>query len=484
MKKRLLIGFLFLALAGVAPIAPVFVPKAEACTPVTPCNLTTIDFPAIARAALEQAAVLAAQQAIQSMTHSIVNWINSGFDGSPGFATNLGINLRQVADGAALNFINGLQKQGAINSPYMSQVIGAIRVGYLLYSSPDALRQRLQYDLNQYSPNDAAFRAGRFNQGGFTAWMAMTYRCGNDPYCAQFAAQDELNKTIDSAVSQTMTELGWGNGFFSWRGNCRDSQGNSVELSDATKDDKCEIRTPGSVVGDMVTSATHEPQLGLAVATSIQQVIGALANQLISGVLGQNGLLSGGSSSSGNNYRSAIEQSGSTGALGSTLSSNFIQASQSEKDTVGLYIRDWQIIHDAAARAEQACALLGDSAMRTEVTDVVAQSNAAIAKGGTANTALDSIITRATQAQSLTGTQQSALVEQVTNDYQCLIAGGAPDGTGACAHSATTPIGTTCPVSPQILPNASEISCIVAQSANDDGTLLKHLNQIADNFCH
>lgn len=476
LKKSLVV---ILAIAIIAPLAPIAVPRAHAQLAVG----EVWSVPKVLDDVLKHAAFIAARTALQSMTRSIVNWINTGFQGSPAFATNLGVNLQQLADGTALDFFNQLEQDEAVSSPYISNIAGVLREAYLLSSNPQAaLEASLRYTLHDVTQNDLAFRNGAFNQGGFNAWAAVTFQCGNDPYCARLAAQDELNKQVGGAVQQRITELGWGNGFMSWRGNCGQSSSQTTSLSKVDNTGKCDVRTPGTVLAGQMTFLANQPQLQLTVADSIDQILSALLNQALVQITGPNGLLGSGGSSGSSGLGPALQQS-TNGQVGATLSSAFIQSTQDQLNTVTLYKNGWQKIKDAANQAAQFCAILGSSANKTQVQQVNAQADAAIAKANTAIAALNSMIAKAQQAQGLTGSDQSALVQKVNDDYECLLSGGAPTDTACTPPAATEPIGITCPVSPRVLPDGSELSCILTQSQDDNGsgnvTLLKQMKQLA-----
>lgn len=478
MKKGVVV---LLAIAVMSPLAPVAVPRAHAYGIV---NFTIGDAQRILTEVLERAAIIAAQQAIQSMTRSIVTWIQSGFEGSPAFATNLGVNMRQLADGVALDFLNELESNTSISSPFLSRAVRTARDGYLLYSSRDAVAARLSYTLDRYSNNPDAFVRGDFSQGGFGAWFASARHCGNDPYCAQFVTQEEVANRTNAALENWLHEYDAGRGFLSYRCHCENSSDNGwggTSLSDANNSSSCQICTPGSTLASQIDFLANQPQLQLTVATSIDQILGALASQLISSVIGSDGLLgSGGGSSGGGRTGSG---GGTQDTVGATLSANFIEVAQNERRNTATYQTAWQTLKDAATRASAVCNLpTSSSASRTTVTTALSQADAALAKATRAITALDSIISRAGEAQSLTGSAQSALVQQVTNDYQCLLRGGTPENN-VCQIAVRNSIGTTCPVSSGTLPTGSEQACAVAESQDTPGSFLVRLNTIADNGC-
>src|SRR5262245_57301049 len=61
---------------------------------------------------LDPLAYMAAKMAMQSLTESVVNWANGGFEGSPAFITNLRQNFQSLADDIANEFFGQLSEQG------------------------------------------------------------------------------------------------------------------------------------------------------------------------------------------------------------------------------------------------------------------------------------------------------------------------------------------------------------------------------------
>lgn len=110
-----------------------------------------------------------AKLAIQTMTKSIVNWINGGFEGSPAFETDLSNSLRQLGDGVAQQFLVELANNQKIQSPFVENLVTKVGAGYYLYSGREGIASRLRYTLDQSATDDKAFLAGDFNQGGWNA---------------------------------------------------------------------------------------------------------------------------------------------------------------------------------------------------------------------------------------------------------------------------------------------------------------------------
>ncbi|HWH16412.1 MAG TPA: hypothetical protein VNU25_02410, partial [Candidatus Paceibacterota bacterium] len=202
--------------------------------------------------------------AIQSMTKSIVNWINSGFQGSPAFVTDLNQNLRGVQDAVARRFFDSLAAQDITETPGQDRVLDAVRLAYYLRTSPESFYTRYPYTLYEVSPDPESYLAGDFSQGGWNAWFETVMNPQNNPFGANDLLNRELDAVVSNATNNRMQELSWNRGFLSWRGECQqyapgDTSGQpppiDSELDGAptslSSEDNCvayEVRTPGSVI--------------------------------------------------------------------------------------------------------------------------------------------------------------------------------------------------------------------------------------------
>jgi len=130
---------------------------------------------------LDNIAWIVSKIALQSVIKSTVNWINSGFQGSPAFVTNLSGNLQRVGDAAANQFIAQYTANLAINSPFRDAIGQAVLANYYLSTARDGFFLQNPYTLNQVSANDQAFLNGDFSQGGFSGWLNASLYPQNNP---------------------------------------------------------------------------------------------------------------------------------------------------------------------------------------------------------------------------------------------------------------------------------------------------------------
>jgi len=376
---------------------------------------------------LDAIAWTVARTALQSVTKSTVTWINSGFDGSPAYVTDLNRNLLRVGDRVADDFFDELQARNEIDSPFRDDIAQAVREDYYRSTSGGSYFNKNRFTLNEVSEDPNAFLAGDFSKGGWDAWIEAWRNPQNNPFGAYHEAQHELGSRVTSAESARRTELDWGRGFLSWRGECDNSSstassgpGETVNLGSA--ESECaggEIQTPGSVIEGQLekTLGSQLDQLGLA--DEFNEMIGALLAQLTSNVLGGGGLgsLSRPNSGGGSSYLDRATSPDQTNAQGANAT--FTQTLRNQRGQIATFKTNWQKIQGAAQRA----ASCNNDA---EVQAVLTESAAAIARADESLTGIDALTAKLTAANNAAGGNQIAALQEVSTEYQQLMAGTIP----------------------------------------------------------
>ncbi len=224
-----------------------------------------------------------AKQMVSSMTTSLVNWINSGFEGSPAFVTDLNGFLLDALDSAAGEYIKSLGDIGEfICSPFRLDIQAALSVSYAqarsgMPSGPNAPACRATDIAN----NIEGFFAG-ITEGGWGQWLEVTSNPQNTPYGAYLEAQETLKIKLRNDAGQELEVTGWGDGFLS-KQICEPVEGGGV---------RCTITTPGGVISEQFNFQLTAGGRSLIEADEINELIGALLNQLtLKAMKGINGLL-------------------------------------------------------------------------------------------------------------------------------------------------------------------------------------------------
>lgn len=324
------------------------------------------------------------KQVIRQMTQSIVNWINSGFQGSPSFLQNPGAFFLDVADQVTGAF---LAKYGgpltALCSPFSLDIQIALRFRY----HPNVMK-RYACTLNTIIKNTKnavenasinGFTAGDFKQGGWPAFVTLSTEPQNNVYGAYIQAEADLSWRVASARSQQRDEISNGKGFLSWKKcksdgseeaylanqdlkNAKDADEEMYAKSEVNKHQTCEIQTPGSVI-----SSSLEQQLGsglrqLELADELNEIVNALVAQLITQVL-TNGLgsVSGSGPQDKNSYINSLNNADSSSSQIETLRTQILNSVETPlkltTDYVDLKKQSYEIYNtiDADYRDASAC---------------------------------------------------------------------------------------------------------------------------------
>ncbi|MGC9605360.1 MAG: hypothetical protein ABSF56_01195 [Minisyncoccia bacterium] len=281
---------------------------------------------------LDKLASTVAKQILQQMTVATINWINSGFNGSPAFLTNPEGFFLDTADqitGAMIAESGPLQK---LCSPWNVDIRLSLA---LLQTQP--LSQRYICTLSTVINNASnatigghsiqGFVRGDFSQGGWPAFISMTTEPQNNPYGIYLQAHSDILSAVGAKQSFINQDLLQGHGFLSWK-SCKNVQVSALDANQAifgsasvlgssgnTSDNngsvlqtvqQCETETPGSVIENSLAEHLGTGVRELELANDINSVVNALVSQLVSQMLtkGLRSLSAGGSGLSGNGLSS------------------------------------------------------------------------------------------------------------------------------------------------------------------------------------
>jgi len=232
-----------------------------------------------------------AKRVVSGMVSSLIDWVNSGFQGRPAFIADLRGFLLNIVDEEIGKFISELGSIGSfICSPFRLDVQIAVATQYEQYGADGTGQSAPTCTLTGVIDNIQGFISGVDSGGGLADWLTITATPQTyTPYGALLSAQATARARIINAEGETLTELNWGSGFIS-QSVCQ-----AIEGSSGGED--CSIVTPGKIVQEALTLNLDTGRQVLVQADEINELIGALLNQLankaITGVAGLLGLSSG-----------------------------------------------------------------------------------------------------------------------------------------------------------------------------------------------
>lgn len=240
--------------------------------------------------ALDPLAWYASKKIVQNVTAQTVNWINSGFEGNPGYVRDPGGFFLGVADDVSGKFFSdtGL---GVLCSPFKAQVRLALVKNYLQEN-----RDNYSCTLSILKDNFENFTED-FTQGGWEAWFELTQSSQNNPIGSYIAAQNELSQQVGYQQDKYQTQLNQGRGLLSWeacdeadkvtaanQGSWSVQDGQNYEIGDCAGPKK--TVTPGSVIETQLQKALGSSVDQLNLADSFNEIVGALVTQMFTRVVG------------------------------------------------------------------------------------------------------------------------------------------------------------------------------------------------------
>lgn len=268
-----------------------------------------------------------AKIALQQLTSSIVNWINSGFEGSPAFITNPEGYFLDLGDQITGNFISEFGPLQNLCSPWNIDIRLAIGLGQTRSYSErysctlgTIIGNARNASVNGYSIE--GFIDGDFSQGSWPAFIALTNEPQNNIYGTYLQAKSDLESQITGKQQSVRDDLTQGQGFLSWSkctdiseeellygygasdnelsrlgvdGGYVDSTGSYgygeriTSKTDAktgkTGYQSCSVQTPGSVISASLNKSLGSSIDQLNLADSINEITSALFAQLINQVV-------------------------------------------------------------------------------------------------------------------------------------------------------------------------------------------------------
>lgn len=222
-----------------------------------------------------------AKMVIQQMTADIVNWINNGFEGNPGFITDPEQFFADVLDQVSGAFI---EKLGLTN--LCSYSLEPFR---FLLRKPVPQRYRFQCTLSGVVRNfrDLELYVHRV---GWEAWINVTLQPENNIYGQYLLAVDERERQLRNAEKRAEQEANWASGFIAFR-HCTKDTVMEEATGQTAEVENCSIKSPGVLIEDVLANQFGSTVRQLELADSFNEIVQALIVQLTQQIFGGVGLL-------------------------------------------------------------------------------------------------------------------------------------------------------------------------------------------------
>lgn len=225
-----------------------------------------------------------AKTLLHTMTKSVVNWINSGFRGSPSFVTNPEGFITDVADQTIGRVIEDIAP--VLCKPFRFNLQLALGLNFSARFKEE-VRCRLSDVVANVQGFYDSFVGGQFSAGGWQSWINIAGVPQNNAYGAYLTAQGGIHASIVSETGKELKLLDWGKGFQSWRVCKRYEEVWTPEAEAKGKPGKGKcleygpIKTPGALIVDQAGTALGGTLRELEVAQELDEIFAALVNQLL-----------------------------------------------------------------------------------------------------------------------------------------------------------------------------------------------------------
>lgn len=267
-KKKISTFILVLSFSFSIFYMPALAPKTEA---VLGFGDTVIVFSDITRDTIkwvtDKAAEVLAQELVDKIVQSTINWANTGFEGNPAYVTDPKQYFTDVADGVAGEFIDKELGLGVLCSPFQIQIRLALKDYYKPLKS------------YQCTLTDVIDNVGNsLDKGGWDEWFLITQNPANNPYGAFLEAQIELDSRLAQRLALEKDQLQANNYFRNWSECIKWSD---PETKSGTCLERGPIKTPGAIIKSQIDRALPTGLEKLITVEHIDQLISAFATGLL-----------------------------------------------------------------------------------------------------------------------------------------------------------------------------------------------------------
>lgn len=225
-----------------------------------------------------------AKLVLHALSRSVVTWIRSGFQGGPGFITDLQYHLADAADQATGAFMKQFLSPEVYNticSPFRLQ----LRIALQTFQFRSRYSQRMRCTLSSVLANaqDAVQWGQRIAQGDWGDFITVTSNPQNNPVGALMISIDSLYAMQSAGVSRAGTASIFNAGFLGMK-ECEEYYAD--EFTDGNTCIRWKTTSPGKWVSDQLSEATGVNFQELNMADELNEIVSALLNLLLSQLMG------------------------------------------------------------------------------------------------------------------------------------------------------------------------------------------------------
>lgn len=207
----------------------------------------------------------------RSVAASIIDWINSGFNGSPAFVQDFGRFFRNIGDEAIGEIIQGDQYLAFLCSPFQLNIRIALAMRYA--------RRAPTCTLSKVIDNVENFAKSFQGGGGWPAWLQYFVVPNNNPYGGYIVSEATVGFYYQNKLGQQQYEQSLTRGFL----NQKEKVCSQYPKQGGGTQEICrEITvTPGELIAQKAGQVIGGGETQLLLADEFNEIIDALVAQLL-----------------------------------------------------------------------------------------------------------------------------------------------------------------------------------------------------------
>ncbi len=252
--------------------------------------------------------IFAVKRLLEAISDNVVEWINSGFDGNPMFATDLRKFTLDIGDQVAGNYIQSIGA-GALCSPFRFQVRAALQANYRTQrTNPRNGPAGGSCTISGIAGNIQNFFDGDFTAGGWQRFFEVSQNPNNNVYGSAISAQSELQFRINNVNVIESEKLRWAKGFLSTQDCLEYEKVVDPNYTGPTQESNLEpitdlpmvngpckkpgpVKTPGTIIESQLQKTLGSEVSQLELADEFDEIVSALIGQLIGTVFNSRGII-------------------------------------------------------------------------------------------------------------------------------------------------------------------------------------------------
>ena len=244
-----------------------------------------------------------AHAVLVQVRNSMVDWISSGFEGSPSFIDNPEDFLSGVGNIAASDFVNRLSADITGDPNFLCGNLGNVFPKIMFqYAVPRNYTTRFKCDISGIQENLARF-SNDFSVGGFDRLLEVR-QSNNNFFGVYWGVLDEIDRRYQAAYQSRLQEANWSGGFLSTQ-ECAEVAKVPDDYVGQPPCLKYVTITPGKTIGDRVASVIGSDVQEIVQADEVSEVIQLLVDLAINQALSQGLAKASSLTSDSNRYKKA-----------------------------------------------------------------------------------------------------------------------------------------------------------------------------------